>query len=118
MGDLLDIIDASVPAGYKHKKTHPATKTFQALRIATNQEWKELQDFLDAILPLLAPGGRVVIVSFHSGEDRVVKHTFKEWGKDGLGIILTKKPLGPSEKELSKNPRSRSALLRAFEKHI
>lgn len=115
VGDLLDIIDASVPAGYKHRKTHPATKTFQALRIATNQEWKELQDFLDAILPLLAPGGRVVIVSFHSGEDRVVKHTFKQWQVDGKGEILTKKPVGPTDEEAKQNPRSRSALLRAFQ---
>jgi len=112
VGDLLDIIDRSVPNSYKYRKTHPATKTFQALRIATNTEWKHIQDFLDNAPSVMSDGGRIAIVSFHSGEDKVIKHTFKRWHQEGKGELVTKKVIKPSEEEVKENPRSRSAVLR------
>lgn len=112
VGDLLEAIDQSVPVSYKHRKTHPATKTFQALRIAVNQEWKHLTDLLQDIPKLMKPEGYLAIVSFHSGEDRVVKHTFRKLEQDGIATRITKKPITPSAEEIAANPRSRSALLR------
>ncbi len=116
VGQLLDVIDDSVPHGYKRRKTHPATKTFQALRIATNSEWMHLDVFLKTVLDVVKPGGYIAIVSFHSGEDRKVKHTFRSWKDQELGTIINKKVVTPSETELKDNPRSRSALLRVFQK--
>ena len=97
------------PPGQRHR-IHPATRTFQALRIAVNGELEALQSVMDTLPMVMKPGGRVVIISFHSLEDRIVKQAFRsELGWE----ILTKKPLAPNEQEIQQNPRSRSAKLRA-----
>ncbi len=114
--ELVEIIKNATPKSYQHGKLHPATKTFQALRIAVNDELQTLKETLSSIKDLLAVNGRVVIISFHSGEDRIVKHTFKEWEKQGDGKMLTKKPVVATEEEVKENTRSRSAKLRIFEK--
>jgi len=92
---------------------HPARRTFQALRIAVNRELEELAASLPQAVDLLAPGGRVVVIAYHSLEDRIAKRTFRE---DGRLAILTKKPLQPSRDEVQTNPRARSAKLRAAER--
>lgn len=113
--ELVDIILSSLPARFRASRLNPATKVFQALRIATNQELESLQEFLPQALNLLAPGGRLVIVSFHSGEDRIVKNFFREHKSKELDI-LNKKPLIPTAEEIAANPRARSAKLRAAQK--
>jgi 16S rRNA (cytosine1402-N4)-methyltransferase len=125
---------AEIVARVKHQRArghHPATQTFQALRIAVNQELESLERFLDTGYCLLRPGARMVIISFHSLEDRLVKTAFRKWSKSCLCPpetmrcecgwsqkvkILTKKPLRPSAPELAANPRARSAKLRAVER--
>ena len=114
VGDLVEIIKSSTPYSYHKRRTHPATKTFQALRIVVNTEWKHIQEFLENAPKAVRPGGYIAIVSFHSGEDKVVKHTFRDMKEKGIGTIVTKKPITAGEEELSQNPRSRSALLRIF----
>lgn len=99
-------------------KIHPATKVFQALRIVVNDELNNLRQALPQTLELLNDGGRLVIISFHSGEDRIVKRFFKEMEKEDKLKILTEKPIGAKEEELKLNPRSRSAKLRAAERTI
>jgi 16S rRNA (cytosine1402-N4)-methyltransferase len=94
---------------------HPATRTFQALRMVVNREREELDALLEAAPRMVARGGRIVIVSFHSGEDRRVKEKFRELARSGQGKILTRKPIVPSEQEVRENPPSRSAKLRALE---
>ncbi len=106
---LVDIIEKAVPAWYRQQKIHAATKTFQALRIAVNDELGSLQRVLPQALEVLDVGARLVIISFHSLEDRIVKIFFKE----NKIKILTKKPVRPSKQELAENPNSRSAKLRA-----
>lgn len=96
-------------------KIHPATKVFMALRIAVNTEFENLIQGLKQAFKLLASGGRLVVISFHSGEDRIVKNYFKSLSEQGLAKILTKKPIEPSLEEIMFNPRSRSAKLRAIE---
>lgn len=113
--DLVEII-LSVKSRRPHDKIHPATKVFQALRIAVNDELSNLQRVLPQALDILAPQGRLVVLSFHSLEDRIVKNQFKEWTQNGKAKILTDKPLTPTETEINSNPRSRSAKLRALEK--
>jgi 16S rRNA (cytosine1402-N4)-methyltransferase len=98
------------------RKIHPATRTFQALRIFVNRELDDLRDLLHAAPQLLKPGGRLVIISFHSLEDRIVKDALREGGKQGLYRVLTKKPVTAGEQEVDRNPRSRSAKLRAAER--
>ncbi len=98
-------------------KLHPATKVFQALRIAVNMELENISDTLPQVLEVLTPQARVVTIAFHEGEDRKVKQAFRQWEKDGQGTVITKKPLVPSDDELTNNPRSRSAKLRIFEKN-
>ena len=110
---LTEIIKDSVPGWYLHKRIHFATKTFQALRIAVNNELKNLEMVLPEVLEVLEPEGRIVIISFHSLEDRIVKNFFREGAKEGKLMILTKKPVSPSDQELKLNPSSRSAKLRA-----
>ncbi len=113
--ELVDIIKGSVPAAYRNGRIHPATRTFQALRIATNDELGALKDGLQGAWNLLAPGGRIAVISFHSLEDRIVKNMFKEWGKEQAKII-TKKPIVPGREEIISNPRSRSSKLRIIQK--
>lgn len=99
-------------------KLHPATKTFQALRIAVNSELDHLAAALPKALETLGPGGRLVVIAFHQGEDKLVKDAFREWAAAQKGSILTKKPLVPAQEEINSNPRSRSAKLRVFEKTV
>ena len=117
-GQIEDICFHAYPARDRHGKIHPATRTFQALRIAVNQELTVLENTIPKLLPCLSEGGVLVIISFHSLEDRIVKHTFKEIveKKDFPAIILTKKPLTATEEELSQNSRSRSAKLRILQR--
>jgi 16S rRNA (cytosine1402-N4)-methyltransferase len=130
-GELVEIIGEAVPAFYKRKKIHFATKTFQALRMATNGELDSLEEVLPQALDLLAPGGRLVVVSFHSLEDRIVKNFFRGESKDCLCPkqapicqcnhkkklnIITRKSLMPTQEEIKMNPRARSAKMRVAEK--
>jgi 16S rRNA (cytosine1402-N4)-methyltransferase len=112
---LAEIIERAVPRSPR-QKIHPATRTFQALRIAVNNELEELQGLLDTAPLLLAPGGRMVVVSFHSLEDRLVKWAFRGWAEKQVLEILTKRVIRPSDKELHENAASRSAKLRAAER--
>lgn len=113
---LVEIIKEAVPKAYLFKKVHPATKTFQALRIAVNDELGVLESFIKESMIRLEIGGRLAIISFHSIEDRIVKHTFRALAKEGRGQLITKKPIGPSPEEMKENPRSRSAKLRIIQK--
>lgn len=114
---LADLIVVTLPKGAQYKKIHPATKTFQALRITVNDELGVLEEFLKKSFALLAPQGRLAIITFHSLEDRVVKQYFKTLKEAGLGALATKKPISPSEEELKQNPRARSAKLRIITKY-
>lgn len=112
---LVEIIKRAIPKRYQRQKIHPATRTFQALRIAVNNEPENLKKGLSQTLNLLQSEARIVVISFHSGEDRIAKNFFKENKQKGLLKILTKKPVRPSASEAKENPRSRSARLRAGE---
>jgi 16S rRNA (cytosine1402-N4)-methyltransferase len=113
--ELAQVISAAAPA-MKGDKIHPATRTFQALRIRVNDELGEIRSLLESAPSLLKPGGRVVLISFHSLEDRLVKDAFREGGSDGIYEVLTRKPVVAAEQEQMRNPRSRSAKLRAAER--
>ncbi len=130
---LADAVSACIPAKLKHKsRIHPATRTFQALRIAVNRELDQLERFLEIFVDLLAPGGRCAIISFHSLEDRMVKRCFRELAKTSslppdlarkagervhpICVPITRKPIVATEEEIQNNARSRSAKLRACEK--
>ena len=113
--ELARVVSAVAPP-IKGEKIHPATKTFQALRIRVNDELGEIQSLLKSAGSLLKPGGRVVMISFHSLEDRLVKDSFRESARLDVLEILTKKPAVAKEQEALRNPRSRSAKLRAAEK--
>lgn len=102
--------------GDAKRAIHPATKVFQALRIAVNDELNSLKDALADAIHLLKPGGRIVIISFHSLEDRIVKNAFLEFAEQNQGEIITKKPIIPTYEEIETNKRSRSAKMRIFEK--
>lgn len=112
---LAQIIEKA--AGGRRDKIHPATKVFQALRIAVNDELNALREVLPQALKLIEKNGHVLVISFHSLEDRIVKNTFNEWEDRTLGRVVTKKPMVPSEEEIDENPRSRSAKLRVFVKN-
>ena len=112
--ELSEIIIKAVGRG--KSKIHPATRVFQALRMVVNDELNNLRQVLPQALELLNDNGRLVVISFHSGEDRIVKYFFKEMEVQGRLQILTKKPIRPSVEEIKENPRSRSAKLRAAEK--
>jgi 16S rRNA (cytosine1402-N4)-methyltransferase len=114
--ELAQVVSRAIPyrAGLHH--IHPATRTFQALRLAVNRELESLAAFLSKVLAVLAPGGRLVMLSFHSLEDRMVKQAFQGWQREGGARVLTRKVVRPSEEEVLANPRSRSAKLRAAEK--
>ncbi|MBI1354405.1 MAG: 16S rRNA (cytosine(1402)-N(4))-methyltransferase RsmH [Acidobacteria bacterium] len=110
---LAEIIERAVPRA-RDQKLHPATKCFAALRIATNDEMGQLDRLLETAPPLLRPGGRMVVVSFHSLEDGRVKRAFRRWAAEGPYEVLTKKVVTPSQEEVDRNPASRSAKLRAL----
>lgn len=117
---LAEIVKKAVPFYKRNGKIHPATKTFQALRIAVNDELTALEEALPQAFSLLRNGGRLVVISYHSLEDRIVKRYFKTLTEpeegNPMATSLSKKPIAPSEEEIGKNPRSRSAKLRIIEK--
>ena len=130
-GQLVEIIKAAIPAAARREGGHPARRTFQAIRIAVNDELGVLQRGLEGALQVLRPGGRLAVITFHSLEDRIVKQTFARWarpctcppdipvcvcGKQPLAELITRKPVKASTEELKENPRSRSATLRAVAK--
>jgi len=115
--ELKELVESVIPGRLQHGRIHCATKTFQALRIAVNQELDQVQKALPEALQLLAHGGRLAVISFHSLEDRIVKTAFKEWEKTGAVTILTKKPVVAQAQELMVNPRARSAKLRVIIKN-
>ena len=129
--DLVNVIDAAVPAAERRKVSHPARRTFQAIRIEVNSELSLLEPALRDAVSCLKPGGRLVVITFHSLEDRIVKQTFQNLqnpctcppkapvcicGKKPLGHVVTRKPVLPTDEECEINLRSRSAKVRAFEK--
>ena len=129
--ELAEIIKSSIPAKNRKDGPHPAKRTFQAIRIEVNAELDVIGKMIDGLFPMLNPGGRMAIITFHSLEDRNVKHAFMEFtkgcecppdfpvcvcGKKAVGNVITKKPVLPSDAELEENPRSRSAKLRIVEK--
>lgn len=129
--ELAQLIAEVVPKTKDSRRIHPATRTFQALRIAVNQELKAIELFLSRVLSVLKPGGRLCVVAFHSLEDRLVKEKFRSWARrcrcpsdipvcecEGQPLVrlLTRKPVRPAEAEIAVNPRARSARLRAIEK--
>lgn len=129
--ELVEAIKAAIPAKIRMNTGHPAKKTFQAIRIELNRELEVLENTLDDMIELLAPGGRLCVITFHSLEDRIVKLKFREnenpcicppefpvcvCGKVSKGKVVTKKPVLPSEEELRMNSRSKSAKLRIFER--
>jgi len=114
---LVEVVSAAARSmNRKHERIHPATRTFQALRIFVNRELDDLKALLEAAPRVLKPGGRLVVISFHSLEDRIVKDAMREGAKDQYFRLLTKKPLTASEDEIERNPRSRSAKMRAAER--
>ncbi|EKD24009.1 MAG: S-adenosyl-methyltransferase MraW [uncultured bacterium] len=113
--ELADVILAAVGRGYEKGRIHPATRAFQALRIYVNKELDNLEKILTECEEIIKPGGRIVIISFHSLEDRIVKTRFREKEKEKIGKIITKKPITATEEEIKQNPRSRSAKMRCFE---
>lgn len=114
--ELVEIIEDSMPKFSRRSKIHPATRTFQALRIAVNNELGVLETFIKDSFTILKPGGKIAIITFHSIEDRVVKHKFKEFKEAHLAHLTPKKPIIPSDEELKNNPRARSAKLRIITK--
>jgi 16S rRNA (cytosine1402-N4)-methyltransferase len=114
--DLVNIILANTPKFYHYGKIHPATKTFQALRIAVNDELTNLSSGIESIFSFLSVGGRLAVISFHSLEDRIVKKYFKSLQEQVLAKKITKKPITSKEEEVNLNKRSRSAKLRILEK--
>ena len=130
-GELVRIIEQSIPAKYRNTGGHPAKRTFQAVRIALNHELTTLEDCLSGMIDVLAPGGRLAVITFHSLEDRIVKNAFRTaespcicpkdfpvcvCGRVSRGKVVTRKPVLSSEEERKTNPRSASAKLRVFEK--
>lgn len=130
-GELVEVIKSAIPAAARREGPHPAKRTFQALRIAVNDELGVLERALDQVIPCLAPGGRIGVITFHSLEDRIVKEKMNSWrgrctcppqlpvcmcGATPLAKVITRKPILPSAEEIEENPRSRSAKLRIAEK--
>ena len=114
-GQLARLVASAVPA-MKQERIHPATRTFQALRIYVNRELDEIQALLEAAPKLLKPSARLVVIGFHSLEDRIAKDSLREGARNGIWEILTRKPVTAGEEEMERNPRSRSAKLRAGER--
>ncbi|AHF07724.1 16S rRNA (cytosine(1402)-N(4))-methyltransferase RsmH [Desulfitobacterium metallireducens] len=130
-GELVEVIKSAIPAAARREGPHPAKRTFQALRIAVNDELGVLERALDQVIACLGPGGRVGVITFHSLEDRIVKEKMNSWrgrctcppsfpvclcGATPLAKVITRKPILPSAEEIEENPRSRSAKLRIAEK--
>lgn len=130
-GQLVDIIKRAIPAGARRDGPHPAKRTFQALRIAVNNELDFLSSALEAAIDVLAPGGRIAVITFHSLEDRIVKQVFRQQEKGCICpprlpacvcgqkpklLVVTKKPVAPNREEIDRNPRARSAKLRVAER--
>ena len=114
-GDLVELIRKILPAPVQRKMGgHPARKIFQALRIAVNDEMNALEEALDGSLKILAPGGKIIAISYHSLEDRIVKTRFRKWEEEGLGKARPRKAITPTESEIENNYKSRSAKLRIF----
>lgn len=116
--ELAEAIKKAVPRNYERGRIHPATRTFQALRIYANNELGNLENALKNLPQILKPQGRAVIISFHSLEDKLVKNFFRNYERQKILRILTAKPIRPSENEIKQNPRSRSARLRAAIKEL
>ena len=114
--ELADLINSAVPEWYRHRKIHPATKTFQALRIAVNHELENISKGIDAALSALKSGGRILVVSFHGLEDKIVREKFKEAVKNKIAQWVTRQTIRPTWEEIKKNPRARSAKLKIIEK--
>ena len=112
---LVEVVSAAARS-MKHERIHPATRTFQALRIFVNRELDDLKALMESAPQVLKPGGRLVVISFHSLEDRIVKDAMRAGAKDEYFRLLTKKPVTASEDEIERNPRSRSAKMRAAER--
>lgn len=117
-GQLVEIIKDATPTGYHRRKTHPATKVFQALRIVVNDEIERHKTALRQAWDHLHPGGRIAVITFHSLEDRTVKRLFRTFEKEEGAVRITKKPISPTREEIINNPRSRSAKLRIVERPI
>ncbi len=114
--ELAQVVTRAIPSRAGLHQIHPATRAFMALRLAVNRELENLDEFLGRILTVVRAGGRVVILSFHSLEDRRVKQAFRQWQAEDRATVLTKKVVRPGEEEIQNNPRARSARLRAAEK--
>jgi 16S rRNA (cytosine1402-N4)-methyltransferase len=114
--ELRDIVVKAIPSRYRRQKIHPATRTFQAIRIAVNRELEALEIALDKSVEVLRSGGRICVIAFHSLEDKIVKEKFRYYQKAGKLQVLTKKPQRPTVQEIKDNPRARSARLRAAER--
>jgi 16S rRNA (cytosine1402-N4)-methyltransferase len=115
--ELAAVVSAAArPMNQAERRIHPATRTFQAIRIFVNHELDDLRSLLEAAPQIVKPGGRVVIISFHSLEDRIVKDAFRDGAKQGFYKVLTKKPATATDEEIDRNPRSRSAKMRAVER--
>ncbi|OGE30272.1 16S rRNA (cytosine(1402)-N(4))-methyltransferase [Candidatus Daviesbacteria bacterium RIFCSPHIGHO2_02_FULL_36_13] len=110
--ELANLIERAVG---RREKIHPATRVFQALRMVVNDELNAIEEGLNKVKDKIEKNGYIAVISFHSLEDRIVKFAFKRWAEEGLGRIITDKPIVPSEQEVLENPRSRSAKLRIFE---
>ncbi len=117
-GQLVEIIRAAIPASARRQGGHPARRTFQALRIWVNDEMGALADGLEEAWQGLTPGGRIAVIAFHSLEDRIVKHRFRDWQHEHVARLITKHPLTADAAELDGNPRARSAKLRVVEKLV
>ncbi|MFI5386468.1 MAG: 16S rRNA (cytosine(1402)-N(4))-methyltransferase RsmH, partial [Fimbriimonadales bacterium] len=113
-GDLVDSVLAAIPAGARDKRIHPATRSFQAIRIVVNGELEGLGEALESSASCLSAGGVLAVLSYHSGEDRIVKTAFRDLVRAGEFEELTRKPMTPTQEEVARNPRSRSAKLRAI----
>jgi 16S rRNA (cytosine1402-N4)-methyltransferase len=114
--ELIEIIKQSIPSKFQRARINPATRVFQAIRIAVNDELNNIVKALPIAIEVLASGGRLAVISFHSLEDRIIKKYFKDQDNIGRIKILTKKPITPNNEEIKSNPRSRSAKLRVIEK--
>ena len=116
--ELTEVIEKSIGKRYARQRLHPAARTFQALRIYVNDELNSIEEAINSIIVYLRPGAKICVISFHSLEDRIIKHIFRQRAKDGDIKIITKKPICPTAEEIQGNSRSRSAKLRVAERII